>query len=163
MPSLCASCRTPTSDSLCGVCQEPVCRKCRIFLANDQFPLAPELAPELKHTYYCGVCFGEHVEPFEAEYASCVEQAKQINILYRNSKSTLKVIRKAVHWIEISDAVDRDQAIMKLAYTCAKGGYNALIDTEITSHKVRNEGWQTSLWRGRGLPAEIRSYELERS
>ena len=156
MEKLCAICRSPRVESTCGICAAPLCRKCRIFLEEDAFELAegPRHA-ELKHSYYCGSCYDEKVEPFKTEYEATLEQAKAVNVIFAGSKSHIRVIRKAIRAIEIKGSRDRDETILKLAFQAARAGYNSLIDVEISSQKLRNQGWQTSTWTGRGIPAEI--------
>src|SRR6185437_16020019 len=158
---ICSQCRAPVSDpaSPCELCQAPLCRKCRIFLSEEEFALAGERPPELLHSYYCGACHDEHVIPFQERYQETLEQAKQVNIIYKGSKSTIRVLRKATQAIQVANIRDRDEAILRLAYQAALLGFNAVIEVEVTSQKLRNEGWQKSAWSGHGVPAEIRSHE----
>lgn len=160
METICVSCRKPKADSSCGVCEESVCKKCRMFLAEETFPLESSLPVELKHSFYCPNCYDQHVEPFRSEYEATVEQAKQVNVIYKGSKSSLRVLKKAEKPLSFSNMPDRDETILKLAYHAARGGYNALIDVEVTSQKVRNEGYQKMSWSGKGTPAEIKSHEM---
>lgn len=160
METLCVSCRKPRVDSTCGVCHEGVCKKCRIFLPEDTFSYEASLAPELKHSYYCAGCYDEHVEPFKAQYETTLEDAKQINVIYKGSKSSIRVLRKADKPMQISGSPDRDETILKLAFQAAKEGFNAIIDVEVSSQKIRNEGYQKMEWSGQGTPAEIKSHEL---
>jgi hypothetical protein len=161
----CISCRktlaNDRADTECGVCGEGVCRKCRLFLAEGAFPFADRLPVELKHTYYCGGCFDQHVEPFRERYDEQMEQAKQVNVIYKESKSTIRVLRKADRRLQVTDCPDRDETILRLAFGAARAGFNTLIDVEVSSRKVRNEGYQTSSWSGSGVPAEIKSRELD--
>ncbi|MFL5815794.1 MAG: hypothetical protein ACJ763_19655 [Bdellovibrionia bacterium] len=160
METLCVSCRKPRVDSTCGVCEGDVCKKCRIFLPEDTFSFESTLAPELKHTYYCAACFDEHVEPFKSQYETALDEAKQINVIYKGSKSSIRILRKADKPIQISHSPDRDETILRLAFQAAKNGFNAIIDVEVSSQKVRNEGYQKMEWSGQGTPAEIKSHEL---
>lgn len=163
MESLCVECRSPVSgsESHCGLCEAPLCRKCRIFLPVEEFPLVSVRPPELQHSYYCGACNDQHVETFRAEYEETLEQAKSLIVLFKGSKSTVRILRKAAHPIQIENVRDRDEAILRLAFQAAKLGFNSVIDVEVSAQKVRHEGWQKSAWAGRGLPAEIKSHESE--
>lgn len=161
METICVSCRKPKIDSTCGVCQEGVCKKCRIFLAEDAFPLEMTLPPELKHTYYCASCHDQHVGPFQSDYENALEAAKKIIVIYKGSKSSIRVLRKAEKPLSFENMPDRDETILKIAFQAAKEGYNAIIDVEVSSQKVRNEGYQKMAWAGRGTPAEIKSHEIE--
>jgi hypothetical protein len=161
MEKSCVSCRKPESAATCGVCQGGLCRKCRIFLGDEAFPFLTDASADLKHPYYCGVCFDEKVEPVKAQYEETLEQAKQINVIYKGSKSTIRTLRKADRSTTVASSKDRDETIMRLAFEAAKAGFNSIVDVEVTSKKVRNHGWQTSEWSGVGTPAEIRSHQLE--
>jgi hypothetical protein len=131
-----------------------------MFLAEETFPLESSLPSELKHTFYCASCYDQHVEPFRSEYEATLEQAKQINVIFKGSKSSHRVLRKADKAMSIENMPDRDETILKLAFHAARGGYNSIIDVEVTSQKVRNEGYQKMSWSGKGTPAEIKSHEM---
>ncbi|MDR3608813.1 MAG: hypothetical protein P4M08_15720 [Oligoflexia bacterium] len=155
MEDICVSCRSSRADTECGLCGGAVCRKCRVFLSEEEFPFAPERPPELRHSYYCGACYSDKVEPFKDSYEATIEQAKGINVLFKNSKSSVRVLRKASAPVRVENGADRDDVILKLAFQAASGGYNAVVDVEVSVQKVRNEGWQKSAWSGSGIPAEI--------
>lgn len=164
MEDTCVDCHKtlkPQGDSHCGVCESGVCRKCRIFLAEEEFPFVPERPAELKHTYYCGACNDQHVAPFRAEYETAMEKAKDVNVIYRDSKSSLRVLRKAPQMVRSTGFADRDEAILKLAFEAARAGFNALIEVTVQSQKLRNAGWQKTQWSAQGVPAEIHSHELK--
>lgn len=161
METICVSCRKPRVDSSCGVCEGGICKKCRLFLAEDTFSFETSLPAELKHTYYCASCYDQHVEPYKNEYESSLQDAKQINVIYKGSKSSIRVLRKADKPVYIENSPDRDETILRLAFHAARGGYNAVIDVEVASQKVRNEGYQKMAWSGHGTPAEIKSHEME--
>lgn len=157
---LCTTCRSPATEQ-CELCEAPLCRKCRIFLSEDEFPLLAKRPEGLTHTYYCGACNDQHVGPFRDEYEEQLEKAKQVIILFKGSKSTVRVLNKAAKPIQVENVKDRDEAILKLAFEAAKLDFNAVIDVEVAAAKVRNEGWQKSAWTGRGLPAQVKSHESE--
>ena len=162
MSETCVSCRKPQIESPCGLCGQGLCRKCRIFLSADSFPLALELPAELRHSYYCGACHDQHVAPFRSEYETVAEQARSVNVIFKDSRSTIRVLKKATRPLRIENQADRDETILKLAFQAARAGFNAIIDVEVSSRKLRNAGWQSSAWEGSGLPAEISSRELDR-
>jgi hypothetical protein len=134
-------------------------------LAEDAFPFATvggeTLPDELKHSYYCAACYDQHVEPYKSQYDAAAEQAKQVNVIFKGSKSLMRVLRKADKPLEIKDSPDRDEAILALAFYAAREGYNTIMDVEVSSQKVRNEGYQKMSWSSRGTPAEIKSHETE--
>jgi hypothetical protein len=44
---------------------------------------------------------------------------------------------------------------MRLAFLAAENNFNALVDVVVTSEKVRNEGYQTTKWKGTGVPVPL--------
>jgi hypothetical protein len=162
MEKECVSCRKPKADSVCGVCEGAVCRKCRLFLDAEAFPFAGDLPAALKHTFYCGLCHDEHVAPFQTQYEENLEKAKGVTVLFKNSKSTVRYQGRSVDGVVVKESPDRNQAILQLAFLAAKAGFNAIVEVEVSSQKVRNYGWQKSAWSGQGTPANVSSYQLER-
>ncbi len=157
----CVECRKPGTVSQCGVCEAGLCKKCRIFLGEDAFPFRPDKPAELKHSYYCGACHAQHVEPFREEYETTLEKAKDANVFYKGSKSLIRILKKADSAVEVSGSADRDETILYLAFQAVREGFSSLINVEVESKKVRNAGWQSSVWSGSGLPADVKSYEAE--
>jgi hypothetical protein len=51
---------------------------------------------------------------------------------------------------------------MRLAFLAAKAQFNALVDVDIVPKKVRNFGYQTSLWQGSGVPTVIDASKLQK-
>ncbi len=161
MNEICVDCRKPNAESQCELCEGRVCRKCRVFLSEEEFPFISDRPIELKHSCYCGLCYSQKVEPFKLDYEASLESAKQINVIYKNSKSSVRVIRKAKDRVYVADRLDRDEAILNLAFVSTRAGYNAIIEVEVSSKKIRNEGYQKTSWSAQGIPAEIRSHELD--
>ncbi len=88
-----------------------------------------------------------------------MDAARKINVFYKDSNSLFRIIRKSVRMLEVSEVTDRDDLVMRMAFMTAIAGYNSLVDVEISSKKVRNEGYQTQVWSGRGWSADIKSKE----
>jgi hypothetical protein len=47
---------------------------------------------------------------------------------------------------------------MCLAFLAVRAGYNTIVDVETSSEKVDLGGYQTSKWKGRGLPVKLDGY-----
>lgn len=159
---ICIDCRKPKVDSTCGICGEGVCRKCRNFLAEEEFPLELVRPENLMHSYYCGGCNEQIVEPFRTDYNAALEQAKEINVIYRDSKSSFRILRKSKKLLQAGNLPDRDEAILRIAFQAAREGFNAILDVEVSSQKKREAGRQVSIWAAQGYPAAIHSHELDR-
>ncbi len=151
----CVNCRKPNATLQCECCEEPTCKKCVEFLAPDAFQFRVEVPEELKHSRYCGQCFDLHVAPELSLYEETLEQAKRVFVFFKTQRKSIPLIKKEKNpeWIE--ESPDRDETILKLAYISASRGFNAIMDVETTSKKVRNEAYQTSVWSGSGIPAQV--------
>lgn len=58
--------------------------------------------------------------------------------------------------------MDRDDAILRLAFLAVQAGKNALVDVDLSSTKIKHGKWQTSRWHGRAIPAHIDPAALDR-
>jgi hypothetical protein len=95
------------------------------------------------------------VAPELSLYEETLEQAKRVFVFFKTQRKSIPLIKKEKNpeWIE--ESPDRDETILKLAYISASRGFNAIMDVETTSKKVRNEAYQTSVWSGSGIPAQV--------
>jgi hypothetical protein len=103
------------------------------------------------------------VEPAIAAYQETLEKAKEVIFIPKSFRGQLFVIRKSTTQIHAKEMRDRDETIMKLAFKAAEGGFNALIQGDVTSQKVRNHGYQKSLWNGSAFPAQLDESKLNRN
>jgi hypothetical protein len=160
----CTFCRRsekPTQP--CDLCQEPVCKDCQELLTPETFAFLPEPKPkELTLNRYCPGCFDTHVQPAQTQYEETLETAKQAYFFFKTQKAQLPITKRAQTPLKIESCPDRDETILRLAFLAIREGYNSIVDAEVTSEKVRNEGYQTSRWRGVGTPATVDTEKLER-
>jgi uncharacterized protein YbjQ (UPF0145 family) len=99
------------------------------------------------------------VEPELGVYEETLERAKQVLIFFKTQKKGLRIVRKERIPEQVDACQDRDETILRLAYIAASKGYNSVIEVEVTSKKVRNEAYQTSVWYGTGLSADTVTYD----
>jgi hypothetical protein len=162
MSNACVSCRAPKTPRACGLCQGAVCKDCARFLDAEAFSFRSSLPPELAHSYYCPACHDEQVAPAQESYDATMEQAKGVYVFFTTQKRRPHPIKKAIRKVQVASCVDRDQTILRLAFQAAEQGHNGLLDTEVTSRKVRNAGYQKSDWTGSGLPITVDPAKVER-
>jgi hypothetical protein len=136
-----------------------VCKSCVQSPPHGAFRLLPSIPAHLAHSRYCGGCYSEQVEPELGIYEETLEQAKKILIFFRTQKKGLRIVRKERIPEQVDACEDRDETILRLAYLAASKGYNSVIEVEVTSKKVRNEAYQTSVWSGSGLSADTLTFE----
>lgn len=160
--SLCSSCQRPKAAYTCGVCKNSVCKSCAQFLDEETFSFFSVIPPELKHTHYCPSCWDTHVEPAKQTYDETIERARDMYFFFDTQKRNIKQLKRAKEKVFVEECIDRDETILRLAFKAAEQGFNAIVEAEVTSKKVRNEGYQKSVWRGSGLPADVDKEKLER-
>jgi hypothetical protein len=162
MPNPCISCRQPQATLRCDACEEPVCKKCVQTLAADTFSFLKKIPTELTHTTYCGLCYDKSVAPALESYNETMERAKDVFIFYKTQRKEIPLIRRSKEVFKVKDCIDRDETILRLAFFAAEQNYNAVIETEVLSDKVRNAGYQKSVWRGEGSPAQVDGGKIDR-
>lgn len=150
------SCRRPAKNRSCGLCHIPVCKDCEKLLADDAFLYAPVLPEGAGHSRYCIECFEQKIEPQLATYSETLELAKNITHVSVNYRRPLPTIKEANNDILVEDCVDRQEAILKLGFMAALGGYNSIIRTKVESKKIRNHAYQTSSWSACARAANLR-------
>jgi hypothetical protein len=129
-------------------------------LEANRLSFLVSIPSELNHGAYCGPCFSEIVAPQVKDYDECLEKAKLITVFaIADSKLTRNFKRKEKPF-KVNDCADRDEALMRLAFLTVKAGFNALIDVNIESKKIRSGTYQTTLYFGTGIPAQLTSNRL---
>lgn len=154
-PALCCACRQPRTDFACEACGERTCRKCAEILPEGTFSFLAEVPAALKHSRYCRLCFDREVQPAREAHDEILARAREAFFFFKTQVRPLPIVRRATKALRIEACADRDETILRLGFLACEAGYNGIVDAEITSEKVRNEGWQTSRWKGVGVPAEI--------
>ena len=160
--ALCEGCRSPKIQFHCPLCQVPVCGKCGVEPPRGAFQLKENAAPELKHLHYCPKCYTDRVEPEVAQYAETLNLAREVFVFFVTQRKGIPLLKKAKETIRVADQEDRDESILKLAFMAAERGYNAIIETDVKAVKKRNEGWQSNVWGGTAIPAQVDPAKMER-
>lgn len=163
MDESCISCRRPKVVSNCGICQEPLCKSCRQFLEASTFSFLETLSDELKHTFYCSPCYDTTVAPALESYHGIMEQARDLYFFFNTQRKMIPVIKRGKEAVRVVEQEDRDETILRLAFKAVEQGYNAVIEADVISKKIRNAGYEKSCWQGSGFPAQIDIEKFERS
>lgn len=160
---VCKSCRRPKAVSHCQVCEEAICKGCTQFLDASAFSFLKDLPEVLSHTFYCAPCFDTHVGPALTQYEETMELARKAYFFFNTQKRLLPVLKRAKEVVRVDACEDRNETILRLAFRAVEGGFNSIIEAEVGSKKVRNEGYEKSVWSGVGVPALVDSAKLERA
>lgn len=158
----CVTCQQPKANLECVSCAGSVCKKCAEFLNQGSFVLSSEAPPVAVGTY-CGSCFDTNVAPELEAYNDAATRARDINIYFKGQSKESRVIRRKEKPIKIDNCPDREEAILRLAFLAAKANYNVLLDVDVYAQKVKIDGYQTSNWKGIGIPANVDPRILERT
>ncbi len=157
----CVSCRKPKGIHQCQVCENMVCKNCTMRVAEGAFSFLRVIPPGVSHSVYCGACFDENVLPVQEEYEEIMERAKGAFIFFKSQRKEVPLLGKSKETHRIESCPDRDETILRLAFFAAQEGYNAVIETEVISEKIRNGSYQTSNWKGSGVPARVNAEKIE--
>jgi hypothetical protein len=128
----------------------------------DSFPFLETKPAELSHTHYCSACYTNVIEPALESYNEVMERAKNLYFFFDEQKKPVPVTKRAKFRISVKGRLDREETILRLAFIAAQQGFTAVIEATVTSKKVRNEGYQKSIWQGEALPVYVDVEKLER-
>ena len=146
----------------CDLCEAKVCKSCVSFLDEETFAFRTEVGAELKHTHYCPNCFESRVAPEIATYQENLEKARGVYIFFKSQKRPPPILTRSKRVMRVAACPDRDETILRLAFQAAELGFNAVIETDVISKKVRNEAYQKLSWQGTGEPAKVDEGRMER-
>jgi hypothetical protein len=136
--TVCSACRRANPTVQCELCHDLSCKACAEILSEEAFAFLPKKPPELTHTRYCQGCWQGHVEPAQEEYRASLEQAKQAYIFFSTQRKPIPILLKEKDVIRVADCPDRDETILRLAFQAVRLGCNAVVETVVSSEKVRN-------------------------
>jgi hypothetical protein len=144
------------------------CQACGCSVEKDDAQFVDEetfsflTKPPIALGSYCVQCFDGQVRPVIQDYESKMERAKDVNIFFSTQGKETRFVRRTERPVKVEDCLDRDEAVLRLAFLAVEAEKNSLVDVEISSVKVRNGSYQTSRWNGRAVPAQIAEESLNR-
>jgi uncharacterized protein YbjQ (UPF0145 family) len=159
----CDVCSSPKAVYRCGVCSKTICKKCRVYVDTHTFSFFSKVPPKLLLADYCPECHEREVLPEQARYDELMEKAKDVYYLSKAYPGYVRVLRRHTKRVTVESCPDRRETILRMAFWAAELNFNAIIEAEVDSAKVRHGGYQTSIWKGSALPANIDGEQLERS
>jgi hypothetical protein len=162
LEEMCITCRKTKIAYHCDLCHEPLCKKCTQMLAEDSFVFLAEIPEDLTHLHYCYPCYSAKVEPELEAYGQTMELARNVYFFFTTQKRPPPIIKKSKSKIKVADCMDRDETILRLGFQAASQGFNAVVEAEVVSVKVRNESYQKSVWSGIGYPAAVDGAKVDR-
>lgn len=140
---------------MCGLCQESVCKNCAQFLDEESFSFLMKRPEALSYTTYCPSCFDQNVAPELERYNQDIERAKEIAVYDKSQSKETRNFKRYDVTYTVQECADREETLLRLAFQAVRGGFNALIEVDITSKKVRNQAYQKQIYSGTASPAKV--------
>lgn len=156
----CSTCNKPKAKLVCGICNEPICKKCTQFVDENRFSFLTKVSKDLSHTAFCGTCFDQKVSPEILKYNEMMDAAKNMMVFMKAQFKETRMVKRLADPISIVDCSDYDETILRLAFRGAELGYNGIIDVDIISKKVKTGNYQTTVFSGTAIPANVREDKL---
>lgn len=153
--SCCAICQKPKAPLTCGLCEVRLCKACAQVLSDDDFAFLKARPPELTHGVYCGPCFdGQVAEPLR-QYHEILQKAQEVNVYTKDQTKETRLLKRTEKPLRVENCADERETLMRLAFLAAQAGFNSLIDVDITSKKVRQHAYQTTIYSGTAVPIQL--------
>lgn len=153
--SVCASCQKNPTALKCGICESAACKRCAHILGEDTFSFLAEIPAHLRHDIYCNPCFLSQVAADLESYNETMERARDITVYYKAEGKETRRVKRVEKPVFIKNCLDRNELILRLAFAAAHIGCNAMIDIDLVCEKVHDQAYQTAIWHGSGIPANI--------
>ncbi len=152
---ICVSCSKPKANRTCSLCQAELCKSCTQFLDEGSFSFRKTVSEDLSHSTYCHPCFDETVAPALADYDEVMERAKKIYVFYKTQRKPIPLLKRAKERVDVKNCPDKNETLLRLAFFAAEESYNAIVDVDVFSEKMRNKGFEKSNYQGSCVPAQI--------
>jgi hypothetical protein len=150
------------SELICLRCQTHIAKREALFVNEEQFALLEKMPADIDVGVYCAPCFDAHVAEALADYNDKLEKAKDVNVFYSTQSKETRFVRRTEKAIRVENCQDRDDVILRLAFRAVESNKNSIVDVTLASVKVRNGGWQTTVWSGKAIPTDIEDSQLQR-
>lgn len=157
---VCSTCHGGKAGLVCGLCAASTCKTCAQFLEAGSFSFLPEIPPELAHDVYCATCADRVVAPALADYEAAMARARETLVFAKSQGKETRLIRRQEKPVRVEACDDREETVLRLAFLASRLGYNAIVDMDLVSRKVRNHAYQTLVWSGTGVPANVSEKSL---
>ena len=158
--ALCETCRSAKTALRCGLCDEPSCKTCAHLFDEDAFSYLPKVPEHLTKGVYCHACFQAKIAADVEAYERTMELARKIDVYTKDQGKETRLIRREADPFVIEECADRDELILRLAFLAALGGFTTLVDVDVVGKKVRDGSYQKVVYRGSGVPANIRANQI---
>jgi len=158
--SFCNTCRKPKVPYTCGICEENSCKAHTHFMGEGSFAFQTVVPEILKHTYYCSSCFDKHVAGPLAEYDEMMDKARNIIIYGKDQSRLTRFLKRKEDPYKVENCIDKEEAVMRMAFFAVQANFNCLIDVDLVSKKVDTGTYKKIVWSGTAVPITIDPNEI---
>jgi len=158
--NVCSSCGKAKANLSCGLCHTVICKSCAQFIEPDQFSFLPKVPKDLSYSVYCDSCFTNQVSSEIESYNQKMTAAKNVAVYLKKQSKETRLIKRTELPVQVTDCPDHDEAILRLAFLAILANCNSIVDVQLTSKKTRTGSYQSLLWSGSALPANIDESQL---
>ena len=98
-------------------------------------------------------------------YEELMEQAREVEIFFKSTQlRSIPLITRSKLTHKVVDCPDRDEAVLRLAFFAAQNGFNAMIEVDVVSEKIKNKSrsYQQLKWDAVGVAAQVDKEKLAR-
>lgn len=156
----CCVCQKTKTGLTCGLCKEDVCKGCTEFLDHDSFSFLKTKPEHLVSGAFCLTCYNNTISVELSEYEAQVEKAKNILIFDNTQGKETRLFKRLEPEIKVDECEDKNETVLRLAFMAAQLGFNAIIDLDLRSKKVKHGGYQHSIWSATGVPTNVDESKL---
>ena len=156
----CCQCQSAKAPHTCGGCAEALCKSCALFVGEENY-LYLNTRPEiLKHSVFCTPCYNSLVAPVLADYETTVQKAREVLVFDKTQGKETRFVKRLEKPVKIAQGLDEQDITMRLAFMAAEKNYNSIIDVDIKATKVRDGSYQTTVYSGSAIPANVSDRKL---
>ncbi len=91
-----------------------------------------------------------------------MESAKNVFVYYKAQSKETRLMKRSESPLQVNACADRDETVLRLAFLAVKLGFNAIIDVDLVSKKVRDGSYKILTWNGTAVPAIVDAEKLNR-
>lgn len=151
----CCSCLSSKAPLVCGLCKESVCKSCAQFLDESSFAFIKKKPEVISHTTYCPACFDNNVAAELQKYNDDLEKARNIAVFDKAQAKETRNFKRFNETYSVRECPDREETLLRLAFQAVRSGFNAIIEVEISSKKVRESSRQRTIYSGLAQAAMV--------
>ncbi len=151
--STCAVCLKEKTSLICDDCADPTCKYCSVFMDETKFEYIDFVPDELRYKTFCQNCYHKHSAQIDL-YQDNIRKAQQVTIFTKDQSAESKWMKRIEKPIVITDCLDRDETLLRMAFLAVQKGFDTLVDVDIKYTKVGDNSYKKYLWSGSGIPVD---------